>query len=314
VRVGFLNNQIDNRGTGNALYDYAHYNETILGNESVIFTLTHQNADQGMQDRLVDRFGDIWSVWALVERELNIDFIYHIKYGNMDGFHMGETPYGVHAVFDGSQPHGDRYATISEYMGRKYKIPYVPHIVSLAEPTQDFRAKYDIPQDAYIYGRHGGADTFDIPWAWDAINEAMYYDDSLYFMFMNTEIPNVKFFDPSRLTFIANSANPAFKSSFIHSTDAMLHARSRGETFGIAVGEFAIAGKPVITYGGSGERAHLDYLGRNAIKYWTKTDLYIELLRKPKPYMNDLTDYANFTPENVMKKFKEVFLDEANSP
>jgi hypothetical protein len=36
--VAFLSNKITLRGTEVAIYDYAHYNETLLGNKSIIIT------------------------------------------------------------------------------------------------------------------------------------------------------------------------------------------------------------------------------------------------------------------------------------
>jgi len=50
------------------------------------------------------------------------------------------------------------------------------------------------------------------------------------------------------------------KARFFATCDIMLHARLHGETFGLAVGEFAVLGKPVITFAGSRERAHLEML------------------------------------------------------
>lgn len=316
MRVGFLNNQIDNRGTGNALFDYAHYNEEILGNESVILTMSlTNNRDEGMAQRLFNRFGAIYDISSLLTGTTQVDFLYHIKYGNDDGVRLSGVQYGVHAVFDGSQPHGDRYATISSWMGEKYNIPWVPHIVKLAEPDQDLRKKYDIPKDAIVFGRHGGMDTFDIPWVWDAINAAMILNDNIYFMFLNTEIPNANFTRPDRLIFIGNTSNQHFKSSFIHACDSMLHARNRGETFGIACGEFAIAGKPVLTYGGSGEKAHLRYLGSQGKHYNNKVELLHLLLEDWRRWNFggfNRSIYDEFTPEHVMAKFKEVFLDEGS--
>lgn len=36
--VAFLSNKLTLRGTEVAIYDYAHYNETLLGNHSIIIT------------------------------------------------------------------------------------------------------------------------------------------------------------------------------------------------------------------------------------------------------------------------------------
>lgn len=312
MRVAFVLNQIDNRGTGNAVYDYAYYNEEILGNESLIFTLSNTNIDPHMGTKLSNRFTNIYTAWDLVTRNMGIDVIYHIKSGENDGsLDVTGARYAVHAVFNGGQRHGDRYATISRWMGEKYNIPYVPHIVKLAEPTYDIRAQYNIPKDAIVFGRHGGSDTFDISWAWEVVNETSKLYENVYFLFLNTNHPNSGLQLNGRVIFIPPTSNDEYKSSFIHACDAMLHARSRGETFGLAVGEFSLARKPVITYGESYERAHIDELsGSQCYLYFNKEQLLtgIELVRKLnwKPWS---FGYLDFTPEKVMQKFKEVFLD-----
>jgi hypothetical protein len=309
VKVAFINNQIDNRGTGNALYDYAHYNEEILGNESIIVSMSGiLDGDGAMGSKLSKRFGQIYSIYDLVSRDMKIHTMYHIKSGENDGWiRLPGVRYTVHAVFNGAQPHGDRYVTISEWMSKKYNIPYVPHIITLDTPSRDIREQYNIPKDAYVYGRHGGSDTFDISWAWSAINRALKQDESLYFIFMNTDYPKgVTFHDSRRVIFMDATADGHLKSSFIHACDAMLHARSRGETFGMAIGEFAIAEKPVLSYALSHEKAHHEMLGGRRIIYYDENDLVIQLLSKYR--IAGHTGYHDCTPENVMKKFKQEFL------
>jgi hypothetical protein len=312
MKVAFVNNQIDNRGTGNALYDYAHYNEEILGNKSVIVSLGMSAPDMGMYDKLIRRFGAVHSGWDLVTRWMGIDVIYHIKSGENDGsLEVPGARYTVHAVFNASQPHGDRYATISEWMGDKFGVPYVPHIVQLPEPIYNIRKENEIPSNAVVFGRHGGADTFDISWAWEAVKEFSEQHDNVYFLFLNTNPPNIEFNE--RVIFISPTVDDWWKSSFIHACDAMLHARSRGETFGIAVGEFAINGKLVLTYGASPERAHIEQLaGSQTWLYFNKQDLLrgMDAVRdRPGFPWKSGSNYTEFTPHNVMAKFKEVFLD-----
>jgi hypothetical protein len=89
----------------------------------------------------------------------------------------------------------------------------------------------------------------------------------------------------------------------------MLHARSRGETFGIAVGEFAIANKWVYTYWDSPEKAHIQMLGKFALPYQSEFDLAATLCDELPLRAPGATKYHECTPEKVMAKFKEVFLD-----
>jgi hypothetical protein len=88
----------------------------------------------------------------------------------------------------------------------------------------------------------------------------------------------------------------------------MIHARNRGETFGIAVGEFALAGKPIFTWGDSRERAHLTELGSEAVIYWDEESLFKKMYNYQRGEYETIHAYHSFGPQNVMNKFKEVFL------
>lgn len=302
MQVGFLNNQIDNRGTGNAIFDYAHYNETLLGNQSVIYTLRNNPTSIYMLHRLINRFGTVYSIDDPREVD-NVDVLYHIKYGNDDGLRTRRgVLYAVHAVF-AVEPHGDRYAAISEWLAGD-RVPFVPHIVHTTRHTGDLRKKLGIPQDAIVFGRHGGRDTFDISWVWEAIHNVLNYRDDIYFLFANTD--NGYRGNKKNVIFVDELSSPEQKTLFINTCDYMLHARHRGETFGIAVGEFAIKGKPILTWDGSGERAHLSELAGGALPYANQQQLegILQILKKPVVQRA----YTDFTPHKVMQKFKNVFL------
>jgi hypothetical protein len=94
----------------------------------------------------------------------------------------------------------------------------------------------------------------------------------------------------------------------------MIHARSDGETFGLAIGEFSSFNKPVFTYDAPYwwyMRAHIDMLGDKALKYKNKEELLSYLLQIDKPYVKDVEwdCYSiKFSPKNVINKFKEVFI------
>lgn len=309
MRVGFLNNQIDNRGTGNALFDYAHYNEEILGNESVIFSLEQSTRNAGMYDRLIKRFGEVHTFFtSKPEIRESIDVLYHIKSGYNDGFRgIRNAKYVVHSVFD-NNPHGDVYAFVSDWLATRNGGISVPHIVNLPSTTASFRGGLGFREDAIVFGRHGGYDSFDIPFAWDALVEAALIDDRLRFIFLNTRIPDIDFKKvEDRFVFLVDTADPEYKRKFINTCDAMIHARGRGETFGIAVGEFDIAGKPVLTYSNSPERAHYEIL-RRPITYENKEELITQLVTAESWLFKSREGYRKFTPEYVMKRFDEVFL------
>ena len=56
------------------------------------------------------------------------------------------------------------------------------------------------------------------------------------------------------------------KVKFINTCDAMIHARTEGETFGLSIGEFSIKNKPIITTN-SGDCNHLQILKNKCILY-----------------------------------------------
>ena len=304
MHIGFLNNQLDCRGTGNAIYNYAHYNEEILGNKSTIYTFSGEKHDAGAYAKFKDRF----KILNTTDGFSKLDALYHIKSGNNDDDDFSPmVPYLVHSVFD-NEPHGTIYATISEWMGERFKLPYVPHIVEIFQTDDDLRNQLNIPKDAIVFARYGGVDTFTIDFAWDVINELLQSRDDVYFLFMNTNEPNFPLFDRNRIIFLPSTVDPYEKRKFINTSDAFLHARLQGETFGIAVGEFAIAGKPIITYSDSPERSHLFELGETAYLYNDRISLLDRLKNMPSKQQIFNTRYMNFTPEKVMNKFKEVFL------
>jgi len=88
----------------------------------------------------------------------------------------------------------------------------------------------------------------------------------IWFLFLNTRefhgaagMPNIRF--------LPATADPFLKRRFLNTCDAMLHGRMRGETFGLSCLEFAMLGKPVLTFGDSPEKAHLEILGEAAVAY-----------------------------------------------
>jgi glycosyltransferase involved in cell wall biosynthesis len=98
------------------------------------------------------------------------------------------------------------------------------------------------------------------------------------------------------------------KAKFLATCDAMLHARLHGETFGLAVGEFAALGKPVITFSESREKAHLEMLGKQALLYRNAGEL-AEILKEIRPHKTHGTEYNIYAdPEKVMQIFAERFL------
>ena len=164
-------------------------------------------------------------------------------------------------------PHGSRYARISPCVPAHAAVPVVPHIVRRRDEFgPDLRDELGIPSDALVFGRHGGYDVFDIPEARRAVAEVAISRPEIYFVFLNTKPIELRDLpanlgrgaDPwewaeeeeqpqlPNLIYLPANIDDEYKSRFIRTCDAMLHARSSGETFGLAIAEFSAANRPVI--------------------------------------------------------------------
>ena len=88
----------------------------------------------------------------------------------------------------------------------------------------------------------------------------------------------------------------------------MLHARHRGETFGLACGEFSVAGKPFLTWAHSPEKAHIENSRGLCCQYSNKQDV-LRILESGEWKMDmSKSGYLDYTPEKVMGIFNRVFL------
>ena len=316
LRVAFHSNQIGIRGTEVAMYDYANYNETLLNNKSFIisrqFSPFH---DHYAMQKYKDRFGTImfYNVWDEVEKfiETNqIDVLYMIKSGEDKEPISKKCKTVIHCVFNMNNPHGSVYAAISPLV-KNYNLDSlcVPHMVFLPEIDLDMKNSLKIPQNATVFGYHGGSYSFNIDYVHNVIQNFAENNPNTYFIFLNInnfckkELPNI--------IFLPGTADMMEKTTFINTCDAMIHARIEGETFGLAVGEFSIKNKPVITTDICTDIAHIKYLGNNAMIYRNADDLYniFKTFDRNNSNTNQLNAYIEYTPEKVMKIFKNIFLD-----
>lgn len=319
-RIVFQSNQLSVRGTEIALYDYAKFNEEILGNESIIVFgegSASNNSDvveKFKRSFKVCAYQDFSEVDGIIEQE-GADLFYAIKAGGPDGVLASAVPSMVHAVFP-TPPvafHGSSYAFVSDWLAMvcsNRKVPVVPHIVKLPEIDDDLRETLNIPVAAMVFGCHGGADGFDVAFARDCVAKALELRSDLYFVFLNI----TPFVRHERVIFLPGSADVDYKVRFINTCDAMLHARKRGETFGLACAEFSIRNKPVLTYARSGERNHIDVLGDKAQLYYGKKSLMELLLNLSRSDIQgrDWDCYSQlFSPARVMRRFQDVFIDTA---
>ena len=307
--VAFLSNKLTLRGTEVAIYDYAHYNETLLGNKSVIITrdynrIKHEfDVDKQAYDKFNERFDVFYySSQPDIDRivlEHKITHLFIIKSGQNDGLFSNNCINIIHCVFNITQPHGQVYTPIGETINQRFgkNYPVTPHIVRLPDCHENLRSELGIPEDAIIFGRYGGKETFDIRFVHDAIKQILSTRDDVYFLFMNTH----PFYQHKHVIHLPGTTDMLFKRKFINTCDALIHARVDGETFGLTCGEFSICKKPVITYGGSIDREHLLILKDKAVIYNTPEEVLtiLQTFTKDKYDVSE-NGYMFYTPENVM--------------
>jgi len=315
--IGFLSNKLTLRGTEIAMYDYADYNETILHNKSIIITRNYNciKGEFDVSEEAYIKFKNRFNV-EYYENQKNIDDIvvkngithlYIIKGGGWDGIISSKCKNLIHCVFTSKTQHGQVYSTISDEVNRisGTNYPVVPHMIRLHDTNDNMRSELNIPDEAIVFGRYGGVETFDIKFVYNSIKEILNKRNDIYFIFMNTN----KFYIHKNIIYLNGTTDMYIKRKFINTTDALLHARQDGETFGLSCGEFAVCLKPVITYNGSREKNHIYILKNQAILYNNFEELDNILIDFYKnKYNMDNNGYLHYTPENVMNIFNKVYL------
>lgn len=307
IKIAFWSNQLCERGTEIAMYDYAYYNKTLLNNESIIF---YEKNNKNNNIEVIKKFEKHFQVIGVnnfkdvddILKEQNINIIYIIKSGLNDGKLSKYAKNIVHCVFTCNEPHGEIYCAVSDWV-KKYNrdIVTLPHIVSLPYHEENMREELNIPMNAKVFGRHGGYDTFDI----DIVHETIYNiaknNSNIYFLFLNTkrfcaELPNI-----IHLNTIIDINN---KRKFINTCDAMIWGRIGGETFGLSIAEFSICNKPVIACK-CGDLAHVDFLKDKGMWYKSVKEL-VKLIVDFKRENIDYNMYKDYTPDKVMKIFDNL--------
>ncbi|SIQ03851.1 hypothetical protein SAMN05880590_101930 [Rhizobium sp. RU35A] len=314
--IGFNADEICERGTSVALLDYALGNEQLLGNRSIVFY--NQGARTNVAEAIARFAAQVELVPYADHGNLHrlllagqVDALYTIKGGGRDGVDFTDVPTMVHAVFPTwpSEIHGRSYVYVSPWLARfcrGHAGQSVPHIVHAPHLTDDLRAELGLSSEATVFGCYGGAPSFDIDFVKDqVIPQVLDQRQDIHFLFMNI----TPFIRHPRVFFLPGTTNVDAKTRFIATTDAMLHARKRGETFGLACAEFFAAGRKVITYALSREKAHIDHLGADALLYRNPGELRHILMSFDRTMRADPTAFlAAHTPHAVMAEFREKLI------
>tara|TARA_Y100000361_G_C11155170_1_gene343625 strand:+ start:898 stop:1848 length:951 start_codon:yes stop_codon:yes gene_type:complete len=315
MKIAFYSPHICIRGTTVALYDYAYYNEKILNNESLVI---YDKKDHRNDASTIEKFSKTLNCVAIdsisdLDSTLlahSCDAVYIIKCGYKNDGRMAsacKTLIHVIGTAPASEAHGDVYAYGSHWLSQECsngKLPAVPYMVDLPELDKDLRDDFNIPKEAIVFGRNGGIDSWSLPFVSDTIRQILSTREDIYFFFQNTP----RFYDHPNIIHAQATADMEYKTKFINTSDAMIHARLEGESFGLSCGEFSIRNKPVITWDGSRERNHIYVLGDKGIYYNNSEQLYDIFSQFKKEPQKNWNAYQEYTPEKIMPIFEEVFL------
>jgi len=339
MNILFHSNQLSERGTEVAMFDYALGNLKVLGGRSFIAAPKNRVFDKSVLDKFKSNF-TVCLYNSLLELQDFIDvsqinLIYKIVHGGTkDELLHDKIPHFIHCVFSTEAKYGAFYCPISECVNKRFgtKYPVLPHIVKTFEEVEInksiFRLKLRIPENAVVFGSYGGSKSFNIPFVKKSVVQIAKRETGIHFMFMNHE----KFCDLPNVHFLPKTVDLIVKAHFIDACTAMLHARSEGETFGLAVAEFSVRNKPVITYKPKDgkcfallsrvlrklgldifysyyyDKAHLEYCHKS-ITYRNKKNLLYILQHFENYYISD-ENYdcysERFSEKNVMEIFCNI--------
>jgi hypothetical protein len=313
--ICFWLNHLGERGMCVSVYDYAYYNQTLLGNKSIIlYNINDYTNDNDVMFNFVENFETYGIAKEDIEdfaKNAGCDLLYILKHGQGDDLMHFNIPTAIHAVFEGSVPHGNAFAVISDDVNNAFGAPVVPHMIALPDHTEDMREELGIPKDALVMGRYGGYEQFNMPYTQHVVNSIAgnRHRGDVYFLFMNTQ-PFCE--ERHNIIHVEKTIDKHQKVKFINTCDAMIWGRSGGETFGLSIGEFSSKNKPVFC-ADIGSRAHINILGDKAKIYENNGQLYHQLIDYIDNFQEDKgkdwNAYTDFTPEKVMQQFKKVFLD-----
>ena len=327
-KVAFFIRHFLERGIELSTYNYALYNKKILGNDSIIIAFNKDVTDNGEKFVNISR--------SLFEKEfkiLEIRFIEEIRdiimeenlthaYIQGHGFKKDFFKFGrkniwgncttiYHYVFGPMVRQGSSIrCVIGNHLNERYgkKLQVLPYIVNENINKGNLRNKLHIGSKEIVFGRYGGENTFDIEFVKEEINNILKIRDDITFVFLNTK----RFINHEKVFFLPKTISFLEKFEFINTCDAMIHARKDGETFGLAVGEFSVANKPIITFACSKDKEHLKILGEKALLYRNRAELQDIILNFDKNRMSNKkwNAYEKFKPEIVIKEFERICLTE----
>ena len=335
--IAFYIERMSIRGTCIAIYDYAHYNEILLGNKSIIVyndqdewiinNLYNEN-EQDCRSLGITKFSRRFET-RIKKNEQSLDdvindcdILYCIAHGKDNGLASKKIKTIIHCVFDMSEKHGDLYIGVSRQLANKYGYTeddsYLDHMIALPPSIHkdNLRKELNIPGNAIVFGRYGGYDTFILTFVHDVVKRIVNERSDVYFVFINTK----HFYDHPHIFYLNLITDHDEKNRFISTCDAYIEASHTGHSFGLSIGEFSVNNKPIIVLNSPDylyppnpisnlwNDSHIKILGDKGL-YYTNADELYEILTtfNPKDYKNvDLNCYKDYSPIKIMKKFQHL--------
>ena len=313
VRILMHCNSITERGTTTAIMDYADGLREFGINPVISWQKDHITNNPGFVRLINDNFQTLpyLDFDEIKQKSSTFDASYFIKGGEYDGKILDIEKNLIHVVFQNFEPHGSDYFYVSkwlaEFVEKKYHVPaenlplpFLPHIVDLPNQKRNIREEFGIPGSALLGIRIGGFNTFDIKFVHRVVKFLLQVNRDLYFIFVNTQA----FIQHPRAFFVDPITDKQSKSDYLQSADFFLHARSGGESFGIAIVEAMSLGLPVLAYRGGLDLNHVELLGENAL-YSNTFDLAqkIQSIREYADVSRNYEISLEYKPEPVIEKF-----------
>lgn len=311
---------LSERGTSVAIYDYAQALRTYQNVDPIIAFDRGRSADAAIVERFRTAFETVSYAGAedrkSVVDALKADRYYYLKDRKRHIRPFRGTETIAHAIFDmPPDPVATRFTFVSEWLSdfsTAGKVPAVPHIVTLPRASRTLRGAWGIGSDDTVIGRYGSFGTFDVPFVHRAVSRVLQKRRDLWFVFVNT----APFVEHPRVKFLPAIIDPRAKADFIASCDLMLHARFRGESFGLAMAEFLHGGKPVLCWGGGQDRNHLALQPHPQNVYRTEAHLDRLLAEACGRDAEEacVAAVSQFSPHRVAERFAALLLAPGPGP
>jgi len=287
--IAFYNHDLCYRGTTRAILSYARSIQECYANTRPVYLFNKNSANNrvgmgleflkaGIELAGVDGQDDV------ISRSHNFDFLYYVssqKPGSNRWLRQAACRTLLHQ--NGFQEPDHECASSFAYTsywqslyftgGSAKTLPCIIERPEIRFTKQEAREWLGIPQHSLVIGRHGGHDTWNLPFAGEVVEAVARSRQDIFFLFLGT----TPFCALENVRFMPASHDNMTIERFLSASDIMLHARWEGETFGIACAEFLIRGKPIITWSGSRERNHILIAEGCAIMYNGPQDLYLIL-------------------------------------